>query len=194
MSIKLIVGLGNPGLEYDNTRHNVGFEAINQLCKLLDVELDNHKFDGEYAKIKINNETFIIAKPLTYMNLSGKFVAKLVNFYKIEFENIVIIQDDLDLPLGTVKFRTNGSAGGHNGIKNIIDLLGTTEFNRIKIGIGRPNGTANVKNYVLNKLNQKETIIINSEAKLVANTLFNWSKETFVKLASTFSNLNMEKQ
>ncbi len=155
--MKLIVGLGNPGREYKNTRHNIGYMVLdNYLGK---VEWKN-KMESYFYSIEINGETVIFLKPITYMNLSGLAVNKVVNFYKIKIEDILIIQDDLDLPLGTYKIKKNSSSGGHNGIKSIISELNTQEFGRLKIGIGKNNNIPTDK-YVLSKFSLEELKIIN---------------------------------
>lgn len=147
----LIVGLGNPGEEYQSTKHNVGFRAIDKICNLLNVKLDKEKFNGIYKKIPYKDgKEIILAKPLTYMNLSGNFVKSIVNFYKINFNNIIVIYDDIDTNIGSIRVKSKGSSGGQNGMKNIIDMLGTNNIKRIRIGIGRPE-KQNLANYVLSK-------------------------------------------
>ena len=136
--MKLIVGLGNIGNEYQGTRHNVGFSTVDKLADKLNLSFNlETKFKGMIAKANLNGETVIILKPTTYMNLSGESVHAVMNFYKINIEDIIVICDDLDMEVGKIRFRTKGSAGGHNGLKNIIAHTGTEVFNRIKIGISR---------------------------------------------------------
>ena len=134
--MKLIVGLGNPGREYENTRHNIGFMALNYFPGN---NFDGEKFNAMYKKTKIEEEDVLFIKPLTYMNLSGEAVERYVNFYKIDHKDILIIQDDLDLPTGTIRLKYKSSSGGHNGIKSIINLLGTDELPRLKVGISNNN-------------------------------------------------------
>lgn len=135
--MKLIVGLGNPEMKYAFTRHNMGFSAIDlMLDKLGGLTLDNTKFNGCFTKIKYENEDIIISKPLTYMNLSGDFVRDISNFYKIDPKDIIVIYDELALPVGRIRITKTGSAGGHNGIKSIIKNLGTESFIKVRIGIG----------------------------------------------------------
>jgi len=152
--MKLVVGLGNPGKEYENTKHNIGFIALDHFAEKQGIVINSKKFDSLTSELILNNEKIILLKPQTYMNLSGQAVAKAVNFYKIPLENIIVLFDDLDLEPGTIRFRKNGSAGGHNGIKSIIENLSTAEFARIKIGIGRPKNKNLVTKYVLSKLTQ----------------------------------------
>ena len=135
--MKLIVGLGNPELKYTFTRHNMGFSAVDiMLDKLGGLTLDNTKFNGCFTKTKYEGEDIILSKPLTYMNLSGDFVRDISNFYKIDSKDIIIIYDELALPVGKIRITKTGSAGGHNGIKSIIKNLGTEDFIKVRIGIG----------------------------------------------------------
>jgi PTH1 family peptidyl-tRNA hydrolase len=141
----LFVGLGNPGLKYQNTRHNVGFMVIDNLVKSTQaIKLSSSSFNGELYKSK---ENFFL-KPLTFMNLSGESVVKVANFYKIDTQNIVVIHDDLDLPFGTIKIKRGGGHGGHNGLKSIDQHVGK-EYIRIRIGIGKPAHKGEVVSYVL---------------------------------------------
>ena len=119
MKTRLIVGLGNPGKEYEHTRHNAGFEVIDLLLKELNLKLDEHKFNADYTIYRYNGEKIILMKPLTYMNLSGNAVRELVNFYDIDIEDIIVIHDDLDLPVGKIRIRKSGSGGGQKGMGNI---------------------------------------------------------------------------
>lgn len=154
----LIVGLGNPGKEYINTRHNVGFEAVDAFCSKHDIKLNKEKFRAILGEGRIGTERIIVAKPQTYMNLSGESVREIADWYKIDDENIIIIYDDISLPTGFLRIREKGSAGGHNGIKNIIYQLGSDVFPRIKIGVGKPeNPDYDVKDYVLGKFSKEET-------------------------------------
>jgi len=146
--MKLIVGLGNPGERYKQTRHNVGFMVLDKLIKQSTVEGWDKKFDSFFTKIIIAQKSMILLKPLTFMNVSGHAVQKVKNFYGIDPNNIVIIHDDIDLELGKIKLKKGGGDGGHNGLKSIIKLIGS-EFSRIRIGIGRPE-KINVSSYVLN--------------------------------------------
>ena len=149
--MKLIVGLGNPGKEYENTRHNIGFMVIDNYLKN---EKFKTKFNGMYLKKVINNEEVIFLKPLSYMNLSGEVVKKYVNYFKINLSDLLIISDDLDMPCFKIKLKYKGSSGGHNGLKNIIQNINTEEFKRLKIGISN-NLNIDTKSYVLIKLNQE---------------------------------------
>lgn len=148
--MKLIIGLGNPGKEYEKTRHNVGFMVMDCLEELFKVQISNKKFKGEYAKFKYKGEDIILLKPLTYMNASGESVIQVMNFFKIDVKDILVIYDDLDMPVGKLRLRESGSAGGHNGIKSIIAHVGTQNFKRIRVGIDR-HPRIPVVDYVLGK-------------------------------------------
>lgn len=153
--MKLIVGLGNPGREYENTRHNAGFKVMEQIEKELNVSISMNKFKGLYVKTKYQGEDVLLLKPQTYMNLSGESVKEIMTFFKINIKDILVIYDDLDLPVGKIRLREKGSAGGQNGVKNIIQHLGTQQFNRIRVGIGKDARIPTV-DYVLGKFRKEE--------------------------------------
>lgn len=134
----LIVGLGNPGKQYENTRHNVGFDAIDNISKEYNIPVNREKFKGIYGEGIISGERVILLKPKTFMNLSGESIREVVNFYKIVNNNIIVIYDDISLDTGRLRIRLQGSSGGHNGIKSVISNLSTDEFPRVKIGVGHP--------------------------------------------------------
>ena len=156
--MKLFVGLGNPGERYKLTRHNVGFMVLDKLIQKSTVEGWDKKFDSFFNKIIIDQKSIILLKPLTFMNVSGHAVQKVKNFYDIDPNNIVIIHDDIDLELGKIKLKKGGGDGGHNGLKSIIKLIGS-EFNRIRIGIGRPEKIS-VSSYVLNNFREEEVPLL----------------------------------
>ncbi len=157
----LIVGLGNPGRDYLETRHNIGFEAVDALCAKYDISLSKEKHRAIIGEGRIGGEKVVVAKPQTFMNLSGESVRELQDWYKIEPEQILVIYDDISLPTGKLRIRERGSAGGHNGIKNIIYQLGTDVFPRIKIGVGRPEHPEfDCKDYVLGRFSKAETEIL----------------------------------
>ena len=134
----LIVGLGNPEGEYSNTRHNMGFDAINHLSQKLNITVTKEKFKALYGDGMINNEKVILLKPQTYMNLSGEAIIKYKDFYKIPSENIIVIYDDIDVDTGKIKIRKKGGPGTHNGMKSVVEELQTEDFPRIRVGIGKP--------------------------------------------------------
>ena len=135
--MKIIIGLGNIGREYENTRHNAGFMAIDKLAQMLEMDFNQEKFSAYFAKKKIDGEDIILLKPTTYMNNSGIALRQCMDFYKVPSEDILVLYDDMDMPVGKLRLRQKGSAGGHNGIKSIISHIGTQEFDRIRIGIGK---------------------------------------------------------
>lgn len=151
--MKLVVGLGNPGKEYERTRHNIGYMFLDYITNNAKFSI-NKKFDAMEYETTICNERIIFIKPLTFMNLSGETVSKYANFYKVASEDILIVQDDLDMNLGKYKLLFNRGDGGHNGIKNIILNLGNKQFLRLKIGISKANG--DTRDYVLGKLSKEE--------------------------------------
>jgi len=170
MSIKLIVGLGNYPKQYDNTRHNAGSMVIDELLNHLNLKLDSQNFQGLYTKTEISQNTIILAKPLTLMNLSGNFISSIVNFYKINVEDILIICDDLDTKIGQFRIRKSGSSGGQNGLKDIINKLGTENFKRIRMGIGRPQNL-NIVDYVLSEFSQEEKLKFEEAKNKVINPI-----------------------
>lgn len=162
----LIVGLGNPGKEYDNTRHNIGFETIDYISNKYNIEINRKKFKGVCGEGFINNTKVILLKPSTYMNLSGESVAEAVKFYKLEKEEVIIIYDDISLEVGRLRIREKGSAGGHNGIKSIISHLASDVFPRIKIGVGQPKG--GLVSHVLGKFNKEEIEVLKEVVEAVS--------------------------
>ena len=168
--MKLIVGLGNPGKEYENTRHNVGFNIVDLFLKKNNLKLDKEKFNGKYTKTRIKDEEVIFLEPQTYMNLSGDSVRKIMDFYKINVEDILIIQDDLDLDLGKIKLKENSSSGGHNGIKDIEEKLGTNSIKRLKIGISN-NKQMDTKDYVLGKISKEDKEILEKTYEICLNII-----------------------
>lgn len=157
----LIVGLGNPGKEYQDTRHNIGFEVVDNIAKEYNIEINRQKFKGIYGEGFIEGEKVILLKPTTYMNLSGESVRDVVDFYNLDNEDVLVIYDDISLEVGTLRIREKGSAGGHNGIKSIISHLGSDIFPRIKVGVGQPDG--DLIKHVLGKF-RKEQIGVLSES------------------------------
>lgn len=184
--MKLIVGLGNPGKEYENTRHNMGFMAIDRFATKHNVTISKNKFGGLYAEMNINGEKVILLKPQQYINLSGEVIKKFVDFYKININDILIISDDLDQPVGKYKLRYKGSSGGHNGLKNIELHLKTNEYKRIKIGISN-NKQMDTKNYVLGKIDLENKKILDSVFKIVENILEDYFNLTFDNLMNKYN-------
>jgi len=153
----LIVGLGNPGEEYARNRHNIGFQCVNYLAERHGLRFDGKQHKARVASGTLAGERVVLAKPFTFMNSSGQSVASLVHWYKIEpSHELLVIYDELDLPFGTLRMRPGGSAGGHNGMKSIIQMLGTQSFPRLRVGIGRPPHGGETKSWVLNNWGRGE--------------------------------------
>ncbi|MFA5840575.1 MAG: aminoacyl-tRNA hydrolase [Candidatus Margulisiibacteriota bacterium] len=158
----LVVGLGNPGKEYQNTRHNMGFMAIDSLTKDLMVSSFKSKCQAFIAEAKIEEHKIILVQPQTFMNNSGQAVQELLSWYKIDPKKLVVIYDDVDLDVGQIRLREKGGAGGHHGIESIIQFLGTTEFIRVRIGIGREGITGDVAGYVLQAIPSFQREMLNT--------------------------------
>ena len=152
----LIIGLGNPEEKYSNTRHNMGFDVINELSKKCDIKVSKSKFDALYGMGEINGKKVIMVKPQTYMNLSGESVIKFKKFYKISNKNIIVIYDDIDLKVGDIRLKAKGSAGSHNGMKSVIQNLNTEDFIRVRVGIGAPENKEDIINYVIGQIPKRE--------------------------------------
>jgi|SRR5699024_9799945 len=159
--MKCIVGLGNIGKRFESTRHNIGFEVIDHMLDQNHFSLDKQKFKGAYTIERIAGEKVMFIEPLTMMNLSGEAVGPLMKYYDIDIEDLVVLYDDLDLPQGEIRLRQKGSAGGHNGIKSLIQVLGTNQFKRIRIGVDRPSNGMSIVDYVLQKFSKQEMQIMN---------------------------------
>ncbi len=162
--MKIIIGLGNPAREYEGTRHNVGFSVIYNISDAYNIKVDTRKHRALIGKGIIEGEKVILAMPMTYMNLSGESVRELVSYYKCSAEDIIVIYDDISLDVGKLRIRTKGSAGGHNGIKNIIAQLGTDVFTRIKVGVGEKPPKMDLTDYVLGHFSKEEQPVIRESA------------------------------
>lgn len=185
--MKLVVGLGNPGKEYEKTRHNIGFYMLDKYLGNNDVWKD--KFNGLYKEKVINGEKVIFLKPQSYMNLSGGVVRKYVDFFKIPIDNILIISDDLDLPVGTYRLKPSGSSGGHNGLKDIEQKLGTKNYKRLKIGISN-NKLIDTKDYVLGKFSKEELDTYQSLSSIVVNIINDYFTLEFSALMNKYNHKN----
>ena len=155
---ELIVGLGNPEPKYDRTRHNIGFAAVDELARIWQMPLsENKRFQGQFAEGVVLGGRMRLLKPLTYMNRSGQSVRAVVDWYKLQPQSVLVIYDDMDLPVGRLRMRLSGSAGGHNGMKSIIAHLGGKDFPRLRIGIGKSDGQKGTVSHVLGKFAPEET-------------------------------------
>jgi PTH1 family peptidyl-tRNA hydrolase len=184
--IKLIVGLGNPGAKYAHSRHNVGFMVVDRLAHVEGIAFSRRRFNALLAEGEIGPERVIVAKPQTFMNSSGVAVGKLFGFYKVRPEDLIVIYDDLDLPLGKTRLRTRGSAGGHHGMESIIAAIGTSEFPRLRIGIGRPNPDADI-DHVLSPFTAEEDRVIKEAIERAAKTVEVWLSEGITLAMNRFN-------
>lgn len=187
--VKMIVGLGNPGSKYEKTKHNIGFIAIDNIVKNLDVTFtDDKNFKAQIGSTFINHEKVYFVKPTTFMNNSGIAVKALLTYYNIDITDLIVIYDDLDMEVSKLRLRSKGSAGGHNGIKSIIAHIGTQEFNRIKVGIGRPLKGMTVINHVMGQFNTEDNIAISLTLDRVVNAVkFYLQENDFEKTMQKFN-------
>lgn len=185
--MKLIVGLGNPGKQYEKTRHNIGFEVIDALSEKLNIPLNQAKFKGVYGVGHVQGEKVFLIKPLTYMNLSGESIRAIMDYYQINIEEITVIYDDLDLPVGKIRLRQKGSAGGHNGIKSTIAHLGSQEFNRIRVGIDRPPSGMKVPDYVLGRFTKEEWEVLVEVINRCKDACEEWISKPFLQVMNEYN-------
>lgn len=172
--MKLIVGLGNPGRKYDGTRHNVGFDVIAELARRNSTSAPRTAFDALIAEAVIGSERVLLAAPQTYMNLSGRPVRQILDFYKLDLPDLLVVCDDLNLPLGRLRLRRNGSAGGQKGLRNIIEHAGSEEFSRLRIGIDRPPERVEATAYVLQRFSPAQRDAISTAVSLAAEGVEAW--------------------
>lgn len=184
--MKLIVGLGNPGKEYEKTRHNVGFMVMNRLSDVMNVSISNSKFKGEYVKFKYKGEDVILLKPMTYMNSSGESVIQIMNYFKIDAKDLLVVYDDLDMPVGKLRLRESGSAGGHNGMKSIIAHVGTQSFKRIRVGIDK-HPRIKVVDYVLGHFNKDEQPLIEEGIENAVKAIELYLDKDFIAAMNAFN-------
>jgi len=185
--MKCIVGLGNPGKKYNKTRHNVGFMVIDELAGRYGWKLKKDKFNGKSTVETCDGEKVILLKPQTFMNLSGESVRPLMDFYQIDPEDVLVIYDDLDLPAGKVRLRQKGGHGGHNGIRSIIDHIGTKEFKRVRIGIGRPDSAMPIVDYVLRPFSKEQQEDVQSSIKKSADACETWLQKPFAEVMNEYN-------
>ncbi len=185
--MKIMVGLGNPGKQYEHTRHNVGFDVIDELSRRFNIPLDQSKLKGLYGIGFYKGEKVLLLKPLTFMNLSGESIRAVMDYYDIDLEDLLVIYDDLDLPVGKIRLRQKGSAGGHNGIKSTVAQLGTQAFNRIRIGIDRPQNGMSVPDYVLGKFHKEEQSQVQDVIQKSADACEAWLERPFIQVMNDFN-------
>jgi len=184
--MKVVVGLGNPGPEYRDTRHNVGFRVLELLAARHRVERQESKYDAIIGEIRINGEKVLLVKPLTYMNLSGRSVQPLVHWHKLDLADLMVIYDDMDLPVGSLRIRANGGSGGHKGMKSIIERLNTEEFSRARIGIGRPTHH-DPADWVLGRFSGHEKELMQSIVNKAADAVETWITEGLTEAMNAYN-------
>ena len=170
--MKLIAGLGNPGVEYSYSRHNIGFLVLDALARMADIEINRGKFDSHLGRGMISGDPVILAKPQTFMNLSGVAVGKLARYFGIGAEEILVVHDDMDFPAGDVRIKMGGGAGGHKGLLSIIDHLGGADFARIRVGIGRPPAGEMAEGYVLERFSESEMETVTHAIESACDAVF----------------------
>ena len=175
--MKLIVGLGNPGKKYEHTRHNMGFDVVDLFSELSQIDIDKESFKGMVGRGKIFDEDIFLLKPQTFMNLSGESVKEIVSYFKIDVNDILVIYDDMALPVGSIRLRPSGSSGGHKGMQNIIDNLGTQNIKRIRVGIGEP--IYDTIDFVLSKPTKEEKPLIDEAIEKAADAIRDILKTNF---------------
>ena len=185
--MKLIVGLGNPGGEYSATRHNVGFMAADELARRWNIGSWKSKSNAQIGEYRTAGDTVLVIKPQTYMNLSGTAVRELARFYKIPPQEVIVIFDDLDLPAGRLRLRMKGGSGGHRGIESLLTHMGTEDFPRIRIGIGRPPAEWDVANYVLSKFTDAEQPLLRDAVAKATDAVEYILKHGFTKAMNAFN-------
>lgn len=154
--MKMIIGLGNPGPKYTNTKHNIGFITLDEWAYQNNTSFNKNKFDALYLEERVKGEKILFIKPMTYMNDSGRAVRPFMDYFDVDIDELVVVYDDMDMPVGRIRLRQKGSAGGHNGIKSLIQHIGTQEFNRIRVGVGRPPANMSVVQHVLSPFPEEE--------------------------------------
>ena len=172
--MRVIIGLGNPGMKYAGTRHNIGFDTVTALADKYNIKINNKKFNGLIGDGFIGGEKVLLVQPQTYMNLSGECVGQIADFFKIEPENLIVICDDINLDTGRLRIRAKGSAGGHNGLKNIIAHLGTEAFPRIRVGVGEKTEGWDLADYVLARFSKDDEPVMREAIKNAVGAVETW--------------------
>ena len=188
--IRLIVGLGNPGLQYAKNRHNIGFIVLDELAKHLHTSF-LARGNAHVAEARVGSGKLLLLKPQTFMNLSGHAIVPIMRFYKLEPSQVLILHDDLDLPFGRIRVRTGGSSGGQNGVKHLTEQLGTDGFVRLKIGISRPPATWSVPNWVLSNFAPEELVMLEQIIKISVDATTTITKEGAVEAQNKFNNTDL---
>ena len=184
--MKLIVGLGNPGAKYAGTRHNVGFDVVDVLASRWSIRLGSEKFHAWFGKGEIRGQQVVLLKPTTFVNRSGRAIASAGRFYKLEFEDLLVVSDDLALPVGRLRMRPKGSAGSHKGLQDVIDRIGSDEWCRLRLGIGEPVGDASV--YVLSRFDEADEEVMRAARQRAADAVECWIEHGVDLTMTRFNN------
>jgi PTH1 family peptidyl-tRNA hydrolase len=185
--VKLVAGLGNPGEKYRGTRHNVGFDVVDLLARRHDAVFEMAPADALQARWRTALDAVVIVKPLTFMNLSGQAIAAIARFYKIELADILVVCDDVNLPLGRLRVRTTGSEGGHNGLRSVAQVFGTIDYPRLRVGVGRGDSRRDLADYVLSRFEADEEPIISAAIARAAAAVEVWNTDGVATLMNTFN-------
>jgi PTH1 family peptidyl-tRNA hydrolase len=185
--VKWIVGLGNPGSQYAATRHNIGFMAVDLMAEQLGITFNQNKCKSLIGEGHASGQKVVLIKPMTYMNLSGEAVRSYMDFYKVKLEDMIVLYDDLDTEFGGIRLRYKGGPGGHNGIKSLIQHLGTQNFNRIRLGVSRPPVGYDIADYVLSKFAKKDTDLLNTVLVQAADALHFAFEHPFDKVMAKYN-------
>jgi len=183
----LVVGLGNPGSEYASTKHNLGYLAVDEIGKRVGIDLKKKKFNGVFGEGSLNNDKLLLLKPETYMNRSGESVSSAVNFYHIPTKNIIVVHDELDLPTGTVRIKAGGGSAGHKGVVSIIGELGSGDFVRIRIGIGKPRSKSSTVSHVLSQFKKEENELVQESVLRAADAVLEIIRHGLRKAMNKFN-------
>lgn len=192
--MKLVAGLGNPGREYASTKHNLGFLAVDEIARRAGIDLTKKKFRGSYGEGFLSEEKLILLKPETFMNRSGEAVSEAAVFYNVSPPDIIIIHDEMDLPAGTVRVKAGGGSAGHNGIRSIIDRLGSPEFIRVRMGIGKPDEKSRGAVHVLSKFGSGENDTVKTSVERAADAVYELIENGLERTMNKFNARSAENQ
>lgn len=175
--MKVVIGLGNPGKKYEGTRHNIGFVLLQELSRRLSADKSKHKFEADIAEATRNGERILLVAPQTYMNLSGRSVRQVVDFYQVPLADLLVTCDDINLPLGRIRLRSSGSSGGQKGLENIIQQLGTQDFSRLRLGVDAPPEGMDSADFVLSRFGKRDAAEIEQSVKTAADAAETWMEQ-----------------
>jgi PTH1 family peptidyl-tRNA hydrolase len=185
--VKLVAGLGNPGREYRGTRHNVGFDVVDLVAKRHGLEFEAAPADAVQAKWRTGDEVVLLVKPLSFMNLSGPPIAELARYYRVSLADLLIVSDDVNLPLGRLRMRANGSEGGHNGLRSVAEALGTDDYARLRLGVGRGDARRDLADHVLARFEQDEQPGIEGAIARAADAVDAWTHRSLDTVMNAFN-------